>query len=54
MTDLATPLTYWGMARSWRGAFEGWMPKAESFFGHLKKKLSGLDGFYVEAFRRRS
>ena len=47
MTDLATPLTYWGMARSWRGAYEGWMPSSESMFGHVKKQLSGLEGFYM-------
>jgi phytoene dehydrogenase-like protein len=47
MTDVATPLTYWGMARSWRGAYEGWMPTSETFFGHVKKKLAGLDGFYM-------
>jgi phytoene dehydrogenase-like protein len=47
MIDLATPLTYWNMARSWRGAYEGWMPTAETFFGHVKKKLTGLEGFYM-------
>ncbi|HKQ69808.1 MAG TPA: NAD(P)/FAD-dependent oxidoreductase [Polyangiaceae bacterium] len=46
-TDIATPLTYWTMARSWRGAFEGWMPSSESLFGHVSKKLRGLDGFYM-------
>ena len=47
LTDVATPLTYWGMARSWRGAFEGWAPSSESMFGHVKKTLSGLEGFYM-------
>ncbi len=47
MTDVTTPLTYWGMTRSWRGAYEGWMPNASGFFGHVKKKLAGLDGFYM-------
>jgi phytoene dehydrogenase-like protein len=47
MTDLATPLTYWSMARSWRGAYEGWMPSAEGIFGHIKKTLAGLGGFYM-------
>jgi phytoene dehydrogenase-like protein len=37
MTDIATPLTYWNMARSWRGAYEGWMPSSESVFGHVAK-----------------
>jgi phytoene dehydrogenase-like protein len=47
MVDVATPLTYWGMARSWRGAYEGWQPNADSGFGSVKKQLSGLDGFYM-------
>jgi len=47
MIDLATPLTYWSTARSWRGAYEGWMPTTDSFFGHVEKKLRGLDGFYM-------
>ena len=47
MTDVATPITYWRQTRSWRGAYEGWMPNSESMFGHVKKKLSGLDGFYM-------
>jgi phytoene dehydrogenase-like protein len=47
MVDVATPITYWGMARSWRGAYEGWMPSPGSFFTHVKKKLGGLDGFYM-------
>jgi phytoene dehydrogenase-like protein len=47
MTDLATPLTYWSTARSWRGAYEGWMPNAESMFGHVPKTLPGLEGFVM-------
>jgi phytoene dehydrogenase-like protein len=47
MVDVATPLTYWTMARSWRGAFEGWMPSSASFFGHVQKTLSGLSAFYM-------
>jgi len=47
MIDVATPLTYWNMARSWRGAYEGWMPSAEAFFGHVRKTLAGLNGFYM-------
>jgi phytoene desaturase len=45
--DVATPLTYWSMARSWRGSYEGWMPRADSFFGGVSKKLRGLEGFYM-------
>jgi phytoene dehydrogenase-like protein len=47
MVDLATPLTYWNMARAYRGAFEGWTPSAEAMFDHVKKTLSGLSGFYM-------
>lgn len=47
MTDIATPLTYWNMARSWRGAYEGWVPSADAMFGHVDKRLRGLDGFYM-------
>jgi phytoene dehydrogenase-like protein len=44
---MATPLTYWHTARSWRGAYEGWTPSADAMFSHVKKKLGGLDGFYM-------
>jgi phytoene desaturase len=47
MVDVATPLTYWGMARSWRGAYEGWLPNADAGFGSVKKQLSGLEGLYM-------
>ncbi len=47
MVDVATPLTYWGMARSWRGAYEGWKPSAEALFSHVEKRLEGLDGFFM-------
>ena len=47
MIDVATPLTYWNMARSWRGAYEGWMPSTSSFFGHVGKTLTGLGSFYM-------
>lgn len=47
MTDVATPLTFWRNARSWRGAFEGWIPRGESSMVHVDKTLPGLDGFYM-------
>jgi len=47
MIDVATPLTYWRMARSWRGAYEGWQPSRDSLFGHVDKLLEGLQGFYM-------
>jgi phytoene desaturase len=47
MTDVATPITYWRQTRSWRGAYEGWIPNESSLFGHVRKKLAGLSGFYM-------
>lgn len=47
LVDVATPLTYWNKARAWRGAYEGWLPSADSFFGHAKKTFLGLGGFYM-------
>jgi len=44
--DLATPLTFWRNARSWRGAFEGWLPTPQSF-RHVPKQLPGLKAFYM-------
>jgi phytoene dehydrogenase-like protein len=46
MTDIATPLTFWRNARSWRGAFEGWLPTSD-VFKHVPKQLPGLDGFFM-------
>jgi phytoene desaturase len=47
MSDVATPLTFWNMARAWRGSYEGWMPTPEAFFSHIKKTLNGLRGLYL-------
>jgi phytoene dehydrogenase-like protein len=47
LVDVATPLTFWGMARSWRGAYEGWMPSAHATFSHVQKRLPGLSRFYM-------
>ena len=46
-SDLATPLTFWNMARSWRGAYEGWTPTPEALFSHVDKTLPGLAGFFM-------
>jgi phytoene dehydrogenase-like protein len=45
MVDVATPLTFWHMARSWRGAYEGWLPTSTSLFGHVRQTLAGLHHF---------
>ncbi|MEZ4429898.1 MAG: NAD(P)/FAD-dependent oxidoreductase [Nannocystaceae bacterium] len=47
MTDISTPLTYWNMARSWRGAFEGWMPRDGSMFETISQRIKGLSNFYM-------
>ncbi|HET7543037.1 MAG TPA: NAD(P)/FAD-dependent oxidoreductase [Polyangiaceae bacterium] len=47
VSDMATPLTFWHTARSWKGAYEGWLPTPESMFGHIKKTLPGLASFYM-------
>ncbi|HZJ54917.1 MAG TPA: NAD(P)/FAD-dependent oxidoreductase [Myxococcaceae bacterium] len=47
MVDIATPLTFWTSARAWRGAYEGWLPNAESFFGQVRKTLPGLHRFVM-------
>lgn len=47
VSDVATPLTYWNAVRSWRGAYEGFMPTPDAFFGHIDKRLPGLSGFYM-------
>jgi phytoene dehydrogenase-like protein len=47
MTDVATPLTFWTKTRSWRGAYEGWMPNGDTMLGHVPKLLPGLEGFLM-------
>lgn len=47
LRDVATPLTYWSTARSWRGAFEGWLPTTDAVFAHPSKTLAGLKGLYM-------
>lgn len=47
ISDVATPLTFWNLARSWRGSYEGWIPSSDAAFGHVHKVLDGLAGFYL-------
>jgi phytoene desaturase len=47
VTDVATPYTFWRFARSHRGAYEGFMPTAESMGRHVSKTLPGLDRFHM-------
>lgn len=45
--DIATPLTFWSMARSWRGAYEGIAPSEASMFRDVEKTVAGLGDFYL-------
>lgn len=45
--DVATPYTFWRYARSYRGAFEGWMPTVETVRTHPDKTLPGLSRFHM-------
>jgi len=47
MTDVATPVTYWRTARSWRGAYEGWTPSTQTMFGNVPQRIEGVDDFYL-------
>jgi phytoene dehydrogenase-like protein len=47
MRDVVTPYTFWRFARSWRGAFAGWLPTPEARSRQLPKTLPGLAGFYM-------
>jgi len=45
--DVATPYTFWRYARSYRGAYEGWMPTSETIRARVPKTLPGLHGFHM-------
>jgi phytoene dehydrogenase-like protein len=47
LRDVATPLTFWRGARSWRGAFEGWRSAPEGATAHVAKTLPGLGGLHL-------
>jgi phytoene dehydrogenase-like protein len=47
VTDVATPYTFWRFARSWRGAFEGWLPTVDVVRQHVDKTLPGLHRFHM-------
>ena len=47
VTDVATPYTFWRYARSWRGAYEGFLATADNFDDTLEKTLPGLTHFYM-------
>ena len=47
MTDVATPYTFWRFARSYRGAYEGFLPTEKTMRAHIPKTLPGLDRFHM-------
>ncbi|MFW5920645.1 MAG: hypothetical protein ACOCUS_02305, partial [Polyangiales bacterium] len=47
MVDVSTPLTFWRHARSWRGAYEGWLPTPDTFHAHVPSTIDGLDNVYL-------
>jgi len=47
LADVATPYTFWRFARSYRGAYGGFLPTLESMRMHIPKKLTGLERFYM-------
>lgn len=47
MADVATPYTFWRYARSYRGAYEGFLPTREAMAGRVGKTLPGLKGFHM-------
>jgi phytoene dehydrogenase-like protein len=47
VTDVVTPYSFWQFARTWRGAFEGWLPTMEVVRHAPSKTLPGLRGFHM-------
>jgi len=47
MTDVATPYTTWRYTRNHRGAYQGWLPAAETINARVERTLPGLANFYM-------
>lgn len=47
MIDVATPYTFYRYTRNYRGAFEGWVPNAETVRKPVSKTIPGLRNFYL-------
>jgi len=47
MTDVATPYTTWRYTRNHRGAYQGWLPTAETINARVERTLPGLANFYM-------
>jgi len=47
VVDVATPVTTWRYTRNHRGAWEGWLPTAETLRTRVRRTLPGLGRFYM-------
>ena len=47
MIDVATPLTFWRYARSWRGAYEGWLPTPKTLRALVPKRFPMIEGLHL-------
>ncbi|WPP49803.1 phytoene desaturase family protein [Catalinimonas niigatensis] len=47
MMDLATPITYENYTGVYKGSYEGWRLTKDTFMKKMKKKLPGLENFYM-------
>lgn len=45
--DVATPMTWVRYTGNWRGSYEGWMVREDTFNLRMSKTLPGLDDFYM-------
>jgi len=45
--DVATPYTYWRYTRAWRGAYDGWRPRADLATVSIPRHIDGLDRFHM-------
>ncbi|MBN1191091.1 MAG: NAD(P)/FAD-dependent oxidoreductase [Dehalococcoidales bacterium] len=47
MWDVATPVTFKHYTNNWQGSFEGWLMTPQNINLQMKRKLPGLDNFYM-------
>ncbi len=47
VVDVATPYTYWRYTLNEKGSYMGFLPISETFTSSIKKKLPGLEKFYM-------
>ncbi len=47
-TDVATPLSFWRFTRAHRGAYDGWLPRVETWhFDRPKKTVPGIERLHL-------